>query len=348
MSAAFCGTLRGLTSTADGRYGSRVSNVGAVSGPTQLVSVVVPVYGNADDLRALHVRLSAAVAAAGDIESEFVFVDDGSADGSFAVLAALSAEDSRVRVLGLSRNFGSNAALLAGLAQSRGDAVMTLAADLQDPPELISPLVAAWREGAQVVLAVRRKRDDPLPSRLLAGLFNRLFRALVFPHFPKGGFDLVLLDRAVVDTILAMPEKNSYLFGQVLWVGFRRATVDYDRAARRSGRSAWTLWRKVKYFIDAFTAFSYLPVRAASLLGLLLAGLGFAYAAVVVVLRLRGDIGEPRGFSALLVVILVTAGVQLIVAGLTGEYLWRVLEEVRPRPPYVVARRLNAPPPQAS
>jgi len=161
---------------------------------------------------------------------------------------------------------------------------MTLAADLQDPPELLPELARGWRDGAQVVLAARRKREDPFLSRLLASVFNRLFRLLVFPQFPKGGFDLVLLDRAVVDTILGMPEKNSYLFGQVLWVGFRRTTLLYDRAARQSGRSAWTLWRKVKYFIDAFTAFSYLPMRAASLLGLLLAGLGFVYAALVVVL----------------------------------------------------------------
>jgi hypothetical protein len=223
--------------------------------------------------------------------------------------------------------------------------VMTLAADLQDPPELLGPLVAAWRGGAQVVLAVRRKREDPLVSRVLASAFNRLFRLLVFRQFPKGGFDLVLLDRIVVDTILAMPEKNSYLFGQVLWVGFRRATVPYDRAARQSGRSAWTLWRKMKYFIDAFTAFSYLPMRLASLLGFLLAGLGFAYAVIVVVLRLCGVIVEPRGFSALLVVILVTAGAQLVMAGITGEYLWRILEEVRPRPPFVIARRIDQEPP---
>jgi len=308
-----------------------------------IISVVVPVYGNAPDLRALHARLSAAAGTIPGIECEMVFVDDGSPDASLEVLTALAEEDARVRVLGLSRNFGSNAAILAGLAHTNGEAVMTLAADLQDPPELIGDLVAAWREGAQVVLAARRKREDPLLGRLLAFAFNRLFRLLVFPQFPKGGFDLVLLDRVVVDTILAMPEKNSYLFGQVLWVGFRRATVPYDRVARQSGRSRWTLWRKVKYFIDAFTAFSYLPVRLASLLGLLLAALGFAYAALVIVLRLRGDIVEPRGFSALLVVILVTAGAQLVVAGLTGEYLWRVLEEVRPRPPYVIARRINAP-----
>ena len=222
---------------------------------------------------------------------------------------------------------------MAGLGQAQGDAVVTLAADLQDPPELPPELVKAWSAGAQVVLAARRKREDPLLGRVLASAFNRLFRLLVFPQFPKGGFDLVLLDRVVVDTILGMPEKNSYLFGQVLWVGFRRTTLLYDRAARRSGRSAWTLWRKVKYFIDAFTAFSYLPVRAASLLGLLLAGLGFVYAGLVVVLRLRGEIVEPRGFSALLVAVLVTAGAQLVVAGLTGEMCggsWKRYVRVRP------------------
>jgi dolichol-phosphate mannosyltransferase len=333
-----------LTSVGDRRYGPGVDRASVPHATdSALVSVVVPVYGNAADLRALYARLSAVALALVPLRSEFVFVDDGSADESFELLAGLASEDPRVRVLGLSRNFGSNAAILAGLGQASGDAVTTLAADLQDPPELLPELLAAWRGGAQVVLAARRKREDPLPGKLLAAVFNRLFRLLVFPQFPKGGFDLVLLDRVVVDAILAMPEKNSYLFGQVLWVGFRRTSVCYDRAARQSGRSAWTLWRKVKYFIDAFTAFSYLPVRLASLLGLLLAGLGFVYAALVVVLRLRGDIVEPRGFSTLLVVILVTAGAQLVVAGLTGEYLWRVLEEVRPRPPFVVARRINAP-----
>jgi dolichol-phosphate mannosyltransferase len=308
-----------------------------------LITVVVPVYGNASDLRELHARLDAAANTIRPLECEFVFVDDGSQDESFEVLEALAARDPRVRILGLSRNFGSNAAILAGLGQANGDAVMTLAADLQDPPELIADLVSAWGGGAQVVLAARRKREDPFLAKVLAGTFNRLFRLLVFPQFPKGGFDLMLLDRVVVDTILGMPEKNSYIFGQVLWVGFRRTTIHYERAARRTGRSAWTLWRKVKYFIDAFTAFSYLPVRAASLLGFILAAVGFLYAALVVVLRLSGNIVEPRGFSALIVVVLVTAGAQLVVAGLTGEYLWRVLEEVRPRPPFVVARRVNAP-----
>jgi dolichol-phosphate mannosyltransferase len=192
------------------------------------------------------------------------------------------------------------------------------------------------------VLATRRERDDPLPTRLFAALFNRLFRLLVFPDFPRDGFDFVLLDRRVVDALAAMPEKNSYLFGQVMWVGFRRATVPYTRASRAHGRSAWTFWRKVKYFLDAFTAFSYLPVRAASVLGFAMALVGFAYAALVLVLRLSGRIVEPRGFAALMVAVLVAGGVQLVVAGLIGEYLWRTLEEARPRPPFIVARRIGA------
>jgi len=191
-----------------------------------------------------------------------------------------------------------------------------------------------------VVVAARRHRDDPLPSRLAAAIFNRLFRLLVFSRLPVDGFDFVLLDRRVARAVAAMPEKHSYLFGQIYWLGFQRAIVQYDRAARPSGASGWTFWRKVKYFLDAFTAFSYLPMRAASALGVALATLGFCYAAFVAWMRLLGDIPVP-GFAALMVVLLVVSGTQLLVTGLIGEYLWRVLEEARPRPPYVVARTLN-------
>jgi dolichol-phosphate mannosyltransferase len=312
----------------------------------RLLSVVVPVYRNAESLKELHGRLSAVAEGLAGIACEFVFVDDGSPDDSFAVLEQLAAADRRVAVIGLSRNFGSNAALFAGLQHTRGDAVVTLAADLQDPPEVVPALVDEWTRGSEVVLAARRSRQDPLVTRLFASAFNRLFRLFVFSDFPREGFDFVLLDRKVVDVLVAMPERNSYLFGQVMWVGFRRGSVFYDRASRQHGRSAWTFWRKVKYFLDAFTAFSYLPVRAASLLGFVLAILGFLYAALVFVLRLTGAVSQPQGFAALMIVVLVTAGVQLAVAGLIGEYLWRVLEEVRPRPPFIVARRID--PPKAS
>ncbi|MGH3131977.1 MAG: glycosyltransferase family 2 protein, partial [Gaiellaceae bacterium] len=262
-------------------------------------------------------------------------------DESFAVLREEGRRDPRVRALRLSRNFGSNAAILAGLTHASGDGVVVLAADLQDPPELIPDLVAAWQDGAEVVLAARRSRDDPPLSRFFASAFNRLFRRLVFADFPRGGFDVLLLSRRVASVLVEMGERNSYIFGQALWVGFERRVIEYDRARRADGRSRWTLMKKAKYFIDAFTAFSYVPIRAASLLGFVLALAGFGYAGVVVVLRLAGAIGDAPGFTTLTVLILVAAGIQLIVIGLIGEYLWRVLEESRRRPAFLVESTLN-------
>jgi polyisoprenyl-phosphate glycosyltransferase len=305
-----------------------------------LISVVVPVYYNAESLPTLLARLGDVAREIPDAEFEWLFVDDGSGDDSFSVLQALARGDERVRVVRLSRNFGSNAAILAGLTYCRGDCAVVISADLQDPPETIHELVAAWRQGGQVVLAARRSRDDPVVPRLLATAFNRLFRRLVFRDYPPDGFDFMLLDRRVVDVLVRLQEKNSFIFGQAMWVGFRRRVVYYDRVARAHGESRWTTAKKIKYFIDAFTAFSYVPLRAASLLGLGLAGLGFLYAAVILLLRLTADI-PVEGWASLSVIILVTSGTQLLLVGLLGEYLWRVLDETRRRPPFLVAEVVN-------
>ena len=305
-----------------------------------LVSVVVPVYFNAETLPALLDKLRAVAAELPGLDFEYVFVDDGSGDRSFAILRRAAGADPRVRALRLSRNFGSNAAILAGLTHARGDACVVIAADLQDPPELIPELVHNWQAGAKVVLAARRDRDDPFPSRLFAATFNRLFRKLVFADFPPNGFDFLLMSRRVARLLVDMGERNSYIFGQVMWVGFERRIVYYDRAARAGGQSRWTTTRKIKYCIDAFTAFSYMPVRAASTLGILFAVTGFLYALVVASFRLLGWIQEP-GFSAIMIAVLILSGTQLVVTGLIGEYLWRVLEEARRRPPFIVASTVN-------
>ncbi|MGE3911815.1 MAG: glycosyltransferase family 2 protein [Chloroflexota bacterium] len=305
-----------------------------------LVSVVVPVYFSSATLPALLTRLRAVADRLPGVQFEYVMVDDGSGDHSYAVLKSEAAADPQVRALRLSRNFGSNAAILAGLAHAQGDCCVVIAADLQDPPELIPELVRAWQDGADVVLAARRTRDDPFVSRTFALIFNRLFRRLVFPDFPPNGFDFMAVSRRVARQIVVMNERNSYIFGQIMWVGYERKVVYYDRAAREEGESRWTIAKKIKYFIDAFTAFSYLPVRAATLLGTLLAFLGFVWAGVVLVARLLGWIPEA-GFAAVMVALLVLSGTQLIVSGLIGEYLWRVLEESRNRPPYLVAQTVN-------
>ena len=302
-----------------------------------LVSVVVPVYHNAGSLEDLFARLAAMAGGLPGDRFEFLFVDDGSRDPSLEVLRALAGRDPRVRVIKLSRNFGSQSAILAGLTQARGDCMVALAADLQDPPELIPQLVARWREGKKVVLAARRSRADPLASRLLADTFYRLFRRFALPNMPRHGFDFFLLDRSVRDLLAGIQENNAYLMGLILWLGFDPAVIEYDRGARppRYGPSMWGLGRRVKHFIDSFIAFSYFPLRAASVLGVVVAVLGVIYALLVVALRVIH--GFPvEGWASLMVAVLLLSGVQMLMIGVLGEYLWRNLEETRRRPRFIV------------
>jgi len=301
------------------------------------VSIVVPVYHNAASLPDLLEELRALASRNTDEQFEFVFVDDGSTDDSFAVLQRLATNDPRVRVVKLSRNFGSNAAIVAGLSVARGDAVGVIAADLQDPPSKFDEMLGLWRRGSKVVVAARNDRDDPFTTTLFADVFYRLFRRYALPKMPRRGFDFFLIDRRVVELITGIQENNVYLMGLILWLGFEPAVVTYDRAARKAayGRSRWTIRKKIKYFIDAFVAFSNVPVRAASVLGVILSVLGLAYAALIIGLRLFSNI-DVAGWSSLMVVILIVSGAQLLMLGVIGEYLWRVLEETRKRPRAII------------
>lgn len=308
----------------------------------KLVSIVVPVYHSAKSLPELMERLAALADRNGDYEFEFVFVDDGSSDESFEVLQELLSHDARVRIVKLSRNFGSNPAIMAGLASAAGDVVAVIAADLQDSPELIHDMLARWREGAKVVLAVRESRDDPGLTSLLSSVFYRLFRRFAIASMPPGGFDFFLVDRYVCDLISRIEETNTYVMGLILWLGFEPVQIRYRRGPRlaRYGRSMWSFTGRIKYFIDSFVAFSYFPIRIASMLGLVISFLGVIYALVVIFLRIaRGY--QPEGWTSLMVVLLVVSGVQLFIMGILGEYLWRTLDVARQRPQYVVERVLG-------
>jgi dolichol-phosphate mannosyltransferase len=307
-----------------------------------LVSIVVPVYHNAASLPQLLERFHQLAAGNPAHFFEFIFVDDGSRDHSFAVLQALQQTDERVRIIKLSRNFGSNAALLAGLDQARGEVIAAIAADLQDPPELIQDMLVQWRQGRKVVLAVRQSRGDPLATRLLASAFYFLFRRFALPNMPRQGFDFFLIDRQVCDLIKGIRESNAYLMGMILWLGFEPVMLSYHRQQReqRFGKSMWSLTKKLKYFIDAFVAFSYVPVRAASLLGISLSVLGLLYALALLILRLVSGI-PVVGWVSLMAVLLVVSGVQLLMTGILGEYLWRNLDETRRRPRFVIDRILE-------
>lgn len=307
------------------------------------VSIVIPVYHNAKSLPDLLAAFQALARRNPGDRFEFVFVDDGSRDDSFALLENLAQSEQRIRVIKLSRNFGSNPALMAGLAYAQGEVVAAIAADLQDPPELLDEMLAYWRQGRKVVLAARETRDDPGLTSLMADCFYALFRRFAIPSMPKRGFDFFLIDRQVCDLIKGIQESNAYLMGLILWLGFNPVIVPYHRRAREKkyGHSMWTFARKLRYLIDAFVAFSYVPVRAGSLLGICLSVLGLLYAIWVVGVRLFLRV-DAEGWASLMVMLLLTSGTQLIVTGILGEYLWRNLEETRRRPRFVVERILEA------
>jgi len=302
-----------------------------------VVSIVVPVFHNATSLPDLLNAFQRLAERNTEDKFEFIFVDDGSKDDSFVVLNTLANSEPRLKIVKLSRNFGSSAAVLAGLTQSEGDVITAIAADLQDPPELIHDMLARWREGNKIVLAVRDERDDPGLTSLMADTFYALFRRFAIKTMPKRGFDFFLIDRQVCDLITGIQENNAYLMGLILWMGFDPVVIPYHRRARekRYGHSMWTFTKKLKHFVDSFVAFSYLPVRAASVFGFILSGLGILYALFIIIARIASGI-QPEGWSSLMVILLIVSGVQMIMIGILGEYLWRNLDETRKRPRFIV------------
>ena len=302
------------------------------------VSIVVPVFHNAASLPEL-MRRFCQVAARNEEEFEFIFVDDGSQDHSFRVLETLAQRDPRVRAIRLTRNFGSNAASAAGIAHARGDCIVAISADLQDPPELIDSMLERWREGYRVVLAARQEREDPWLTSVTSNLFWRLFRRFGVPTMPEQGCDYCLLDRVVLETLKDTYEPRSGL-GIVLWTGFEPAVVHYRRRRREAhyGKSRWTFSKKLTYLIDSFVSFSHAPIRAASITGILLAFVGMMYAFLLTAQKLFLGLDAFQGWASLMVVVLVVSGVQLAMTGILGEYMVRTLESARRRPPYIVDR----------
>jgi glycosyltransferase involved in cell wall biosynthesis len=299
------------------------------------VSIIIPVYYNASSLPYLFPRLLGLSDAKPGYDFEYIFVDDGSGDNSFELLAELAEKDARVRVIKLSRNFGANAAVMAGLHYITGDCAVTISADLQDPPETIIAMLQRWEAGKTVVLAAREDREDPLVSRLLSGAFYWLFRRLAIKEMPAKGCDIALVDRKVADMLIHMGEKNPYLIGLVLWLGFDRDIVYYKRQKRKFGKSRWTFAKKIKYFIDALVAFTYAPMRFVSGLGMALALVGLVGAMMVI--WNKAFHGVPlQGWASLMVVILTVSGVQMLTLGIFGEYLWRNFDETRKRPSFVI------------
>jgi glycosyltransferase involved in cell wall biosynthesis len=308
------------------------------------LSFVLPAYAEARNLALLFPRLLAQAHLADEIE--VVVVDDHSPDPTFAVVREWAERDPRIRGLRLARNSGSHMAILCGLNAASGDAMIVLAADGQDPPEATERMLAALGEGAQVVWAVRDVRaGESLVTRLTSRLYYAVMNRLTSVRLPPTGADFFLVERRVVRALLAIPEHNLSIFALVVSLGFRQAEIRYAKQERLSGRSKWTLRRKVRLFLDSLIGFSTLPLRLATALGFAHAAGGFLYAIVLVANRLSGGalFGSVAltGWSAMMVVLLVSSGSIMIILGIFGEYLWRALEEVRGRPRFLVEDEVN-------
>jgi dolichol-phosphate mannosyltransferase len=312
----------------------------AGTGRARLISVVVPVYCEEAVLEETHRELTDAMRALAAYRYELIFVDDGSTDGSRAILRRLAAADRHLRLLGLSRNFGQQVAITAGLRAARGDAVVTIDADLQDPPAVIPRLVERWEAGHEVVLATRAARaGDGWFKRTTAAVFYRVLGALAGIHIPHDTGEFRLLDRRVVVELNRIGEHNRFVRGLVSWVGFRHVAVEYARDRRRAGETKYPVRKMVRLAWDGIISFSDRPLRVALNLGFFAILVAFAVLVYGLVQHWREQ--TVRGWTSLMVTVLFLGGVQLFTLGIIGEYLSRLHDEIRARPLYVVDEEID-------
>jgi glycosyltransferase involved in cell wall biosynthesis len=299
-------------------------------------SIIAPIYNESQTIHELHRRISEVMESTKD-DWELVLVDDGSTDGSSDIIRTIASQDNRVRPVIFARNFGHQLAVTAGLDYSRGQAVVIIDADLQDPPEVILDLIAKWSEGYEVVYAIRAEREGESWFKLLtAATFYRIIYKITDVKIPMDTGDFRLLDRKVVDVMKSMRERHRFLRGMSVWVGFKQTGVEYRRAARYAGETKYPFRKMFKFAWDAVTSFSYLPLQVATYLGFFFAGLSILAIPVVVGMRISGSQEAFAGQATTLIAVLLLGGVQLISLGILGEYIGRLYDEAKGRPLYIV------------
>lgn len=304
-----------------------------------LLSLVVPFYNESPAIAHFFQRITPILAALERFDCEIVCVNDGSTDDTLAQLIAIANQDRRVRVIDLSRNFGKEAALTAGLNEARGDAVIPIDADLQDPPELIPRLIAEWQNGYEVVLAKRVNRDsDSYVKRKSASLFYRLYNAVSDIKLPENVGDFRLLDRQVLESLKQLPENRRFMKGLFAWVGYKTATVEYAREVRSAGESKFSGWRLWNFALEGITSFSTVPLRWWTYCGFAISLFAFVYGLMIIFKTLIYGVDMP-GYASILTVVLFLGGIQLIGIGVLGEYMGRTYLESKGRPIYLIRRR---------
>jgi polyisoprenyl-phosphate glycosyltransferase len=305
-----------------------------------IYSIVAPVYNEREILPEFYLRTVEAMTKLNE-PFEIVFVNDGSRDGSTDVLRELHQKDQRVKVINLSRNFGHQLAITAGIDYAMGDAVIIIDSDLQDPPEFIIDLIVQWRSGYEVIYATRQERvGESIFKKMTAALFYRLIRRITNVNLPVDTGDFRLMDRRVVNALKSMREHNRFMRGLSAWTGYRQIGLPYRRDARKAGTTKYPFWKMVRFALDAITSFSYMPLQLATYFGFALALLSVIGILTAIILRVTG-LYALQGQATTLVSVLFLGGVQLIFLGIIGEYLGRIYDEVKQRPLYLVAEELT-------
>jgi len=305
-----------------------------------MYSVVAPIFNEQETIPELVRRLESVLTAVGE-SYEIILVNDGSTDHSLRLLRGLAQQDSRLRIIDFSRNFGHQAALYAGLCRASGRAVVLMDGDLQDPPEVLPRMIELWKQGHQVVYAVRKARKEHLLKRIAYATYYRLLNRLAYIDVPLDSGDFSLLDEGVVAILKSMPERDKFLRGLRSWVGFKQVAMPYERDARTAGTTKYTLRKLVRLGLDGVLAYSYIPLRISFLFGSIVSLVAFGFALVYFAQRLFADSYIPKGFTTLAILILFLGGVQLLSIGLLGEYLGRIYNEVKRRPEYIEAELIG-------
>lgn len=299
------------------------------------LSIVIPVYYNEENLWDLYNDLKKEVFDIIEYEYELILVNDGSKDKSYDIICELSKIDKNVKGISLSRNFGSHAAMLCGLTHCTGNCAVIKAADLQEPSAMIHEMVEGWRCENNVVLAVRSGREESIFQTFFANLYYWLVRKCALPEMPKGGFDVYLLDRKVIEVLKNLDERNSALTGQILWSGFKTQKIYYVRQARKVGKSRWTLAKKIRLVMDTLFSFSSLPITIVSSVGLFSMIGAMFWALIVFINKVLGNI-SVSGWTTLFIFNLFSFGIIMMTLGILGNYLWRTFDASRNRPPYII------------
>ena len=300
------------------------------------ISIVIPVFQNELNIAPTYQAVKAELEKADLFEFEIVFVNDGSTDNSWQeLLKVYDADPERITLINLLRNFGQVPALLAGFANATGACVIAMSADLQDPPGVILEMIEEWNRGHKLVVATRETRRDGYMNKFSSQLFYRLMRKFAIPNMPVGGYDFFLIDRSIVHLLLQMDERNLFLQGQILWMGHPPKLIMYERRKRELGKSQWSLSRKIKYFIDGFVAYSFFPIRLVSVVGIGMFFLGIILSVIIAIQTLMFGT-KSVGWSSIMVALLMLNGLQMMMIGVVGEYLWRNFDETRKRPLYLI------------